>query len=162
MYEIATRTIFLDRRYSLLKSNIGISHKLLDEGLSHTQSERAAVIALAAFKFKQTFEADEMEPDYVNEVPLCMRGHEWLFHTCREPRIDVDTTNKFQSNDVMVVMHRGHVFKVILEENGETVSYSKLKATFEAILGAPKEESWMSILTTAERNNWARVSSIPF
>jgi hypothetical protein len=157
MLGIATRTLYLDRRYSLLKSNIGGSHKLLASEITHSQSERAAVIALATLRFKHDFEAGEMEPDYLNEVPLCMRGHEWLFNTCREPHIGVDVTIKYPSSDVMVVMYRGHFFKVELRENGQTISHSRLKATFETILNTVKDDSWVSLLTTNERDNWAKV-----
>jgi hypothetical protein len=153
--EIATRTCYLDRRYSLVKSNIGGSHKLIN--IAHSQSERAAVIALAAFKFQQRLETGELEPDYLNEQPLCMRGHEWLFKTCREPRIGVDVMNRHPGNDYLAVLYRGHAFKVMLKEEEDVVSYSKLKATFEAIVNGVTDDSWFSILTTDERDSWARV-----
>jgi len=156
--EIVTRTIYLDRRYSLVKSNIGGSHKLLHEGLQHSQTERAAVITVAMLEFKQKFESGQMEPAYLNEVPLCMRGHDWFFNSCREPRQDVDTTNKFPSNNELVVMYRGHLFKLQLSQNGKNVAYSQLQATFQAILDSVKDDSWLSILTTQERNTWAEVS----
>lgn len=157
MLEISTRTIYLDRRYSLLKSNIGGSHKIRDDGVVFSQVETAAIIALTTLKYQQTFEAGEMEPEYLNELPLSTRGQEWLFNSCREPVQDVDTTNKFESNHTLVVLYRGHVFKVDLVQGGKNLTYAELKATFQAILDSVHDDSWVSILTSQERNTWAKV-----
>ncbi|CZT12486.1 related to lovastatin nonaketide synthase [Rhynchosporium agropyri] len=155
--EITTRTIYLDRRYSLVKSNVGGSHRIIDTDLPHTQTERAAVIALAAFKFKLEYETGNMEPIVFQGNPLCMRGHEWLFHAAREPRHGSDETRKFPSNNTIVVLHRGNVFKVDMIKNGELPTHEQLKATFQAVLDTPKEDSAITMVTSMERDEWADV-----
>jgi len=156
--EITTRTIYLDRRYSLIKSNVGGSHRIFDTDVSHAQSERAAVIALSAFKFKLDFENGDIEPVVFRDNALCMRGHEWLFHVSREPRHGSDETIKFPSNDTIVVLHRGNVFKMNMMENGRLPTHQELRATFQAILDTPKEDSAITMVTTLERDEWAEVS----
>lgn len=157
--EIISRTIFLDRRYSLVKSNIGGSHRIFDDHATQTQTERAAIIALTAFKFKLEYESGAMEPTYFGDAPLCMRGHEWLFHSCREPRYGTDETRKFPSNDNFVVLHRGNVYRVDMVKDGQLATHEELEATFQAILDTKKEASGITMLTTMERNEWADVSS---
>lgn len=159
--EITTRTIYLDRRYSLVKSNVGGAHRIFDTDLPHAQSERAAVIALAAFKFKLEFESGNMEPVEFRGNHLCMRGHEWLFHASREPRHGSDETLKFPPNNTIIVLHRGNVFKVDMMKNGgELPTHAQLRATFQAILDTPKEFSVITMVTTLERDEWADVSTI--
>jgi hypothetical protein len=47
---------------------------------------------------------------------------------------------------------------VKLKDGEENVSYSKLKAHFEAILDEVADEgSWAGILTSDERDSWAEV-----
>lgn len=59
-----------------------------------------------------------------------------------------------------VVLRRGHVFKVMLRQDGEDVQYAKLKATFEAILEHVNDDGeWLGILTTDVRDSWAVVGA---
>jgi hypothetical protein len=157
--EIISRTIYLDRRYSLVKSNIGGSHRTSDSQIPHTQVERAAIIALTAFNFKLEFESRDMEPIVFNDNALCMRGHQWLFHSYRQPRYGSDESVKLPSNNTIIVLHRGNVFKVNMVMNGKLATHQQLKATFQEILDTEKEDSAITMLTTMERNEWAEVKS---
>ncbi|KAG0645551.1 Highly reducing polyketide synthase [Hyphodiscus hymeniophilus] len=123
--------------------------------VAHSQAEQAAVIALSAARYKQAAEMSQLEPSL--GTPSCMYMQQWLFNSPREPQLGRDRMQQFPGNDYLVVLRRGHVFKVMLIEEGKRISYKKLKATFEAILLDPLvEESWVGILATDQRDAWAK------
>ena len=129
--------------------------------IQHSQAERAAVISKAAFEFKQSLEQGEVSPDFLNEQQLCMNTLQWLFHSIREPHIGVDQMRKFPSNDYLVVMRRGHFFKVALRHAESNVSLMSLRATFQAILDKKLEEAApVTALTADERDSWTEVRSL--
>ena len=129
--------------------------------IQHSQAERAAVISKAAFEFKQSLETGEISPDFLNEQRLCMNTLQWLFHSIREPHKGVDQMRKFPGNDYLVVMRRGHFFKVALRQAESNVSLTSLIATFRAILEAKLEEAPpITALTADERNSWTEVRSL--
>ena len=131
--------------------------------VQHGQAEQAAIIALAAFQFKQRLEACILEPDYLNEQPLYMSSLKWIFNTSREPRINVDRVQKFAGNDFLVVLRRGHIFKITLKKEGDNVSYTTLKMAFQEILDrASSNKASVASLTADERNSWAKVPFVSF
>lgn len=128
--------------------------------IQHSQAERAAVISKAAFEFKQSLEKGEISSDFLNEQRLCMNTLQWLFNSIREPHIGVDQMRKFPGNDYLVVMRRGHFFKVALRQAENNVSLMSLKATFEAILDKKLEDAIpVTALTADERDSWTEVRS---
>ena len=132
------------------------AHLLTD--VPHSQAERAAIISVAAFNFKQQIEAGTLEQDFMNEEPLDMSSLKWIFNAVREPCTGVDKMQKYPGNDYFVALRQGHVFKVLLKDGSEPASFLKLKATFDAILDSP-EQDLLSVasLTAEERNAWAKV-----
>ena len=128
---------------------------------SHGQAERAAIISETTFRFKQQLEVGEIEPDLLNEQPLCMNTLQWLFNSIREPRTSVDTMHKFPSHDYLVAMRHGHFFKIALKKGQERVSYLNLKATFQAILDRGLEYGpSIAALTADDRDSWAKVTNL--
>jgi hypothetical protein len=122
--------------------------------IPHTQVERAAVITLAAFDFQKKLVANEVEPYWYFGMSSCTWQWRWLFNACREPGVDGDKMRMYDGQDYIVVLRRGHVFKVSLK--GAT--YESLKATFTAIMEAVEDEGyWTGILTTDWRPSWAKV-----
>lgn len=158
LFDLQVSGVWLRRRFPLAPfQNFLATHH--DSKVQHQQAERAALIATTAFKFKQAVESDSLKPHFYFGVPSCMGTWQWLFNASREPSKGIDKMRKFPENDYCVVLRRGHVFKVMLKDGDETVSYSKLKAHFEAILDAVTDEgSWAGILTSDERDSWAEVS----
>lgn len=84
----------------------------------------------------------------------------WLFSSNRTPALGCDGYDRFPESDYIVAMRRGHAYKIPLtSNNGQTIAYDKLKNVFEAITQqTPKETNWTSLLTTANRDEWAKVS----
>ncbi len=131
--------------------------------IPHGQAERAAIICKAAFSFKKHLEAGAVGPDYLNEQPLCMNTLNWLFNSIREPRIGVDSMQKFPGYDYLVAMRKGHFFKVPLSRHNKPISILSLKATFRTIIDQPLIEApAFGILTADNRDSWAKVSTRSF
>ena len=129
---------------------------------SHGQAERAAIISETAFRFKQRLDVGEIEPDLLNEQPLCMDTLQWMFNSIREPRAWIDAMHKFPSYDYLIAMRHGQFFKIALKKGHECVSYLSLKATFQAILdrGLGYGPS-IAALTADDRDGWTEVPN-PF
>jgi hypothetical protein len=160
LFDLQVGGVWLRRRFPLapFQSFLATHH---NSKVQHQQSDRAALIATTAFKFKQAVESDSLQPHYYFGVPDCMDTWQWLFNASREPGKGIDQMRKFPGNDYCVVLRRGHVFKVMLKEGEVIVSHSKLKMQFEAILERVDDEgSWAGILTSDERDSWAEVSFI--
>ncbi|KAF2733888.1 hypothetical protein EJ04DRAFT_604239 [Polyplosphaeria fusca] len=156
MYENYNDTFWLRRRAPLRPSmNFFSSHILTD--MRFTQAEKAAVISLAAFEFKQKLDNGQVPQDFFNDEPQCMESINWIFNAYRRPGAGRDETLRFPGNDYIAVMCHGHVYKVSLVHEGVTVSFEQLKAVFDSIGATPLNEvSWASLMTADERNSWAK------
>jgi len=154
--EQLVRESFLDRRYSVVPySSFFFTHPLSKH--KYGQAEKAAVIAKTAFEFKQKIEAGKVEQQILNERPLCMRLSKWIFNTGREPRLGSDEIYQFPGYNHIIVFRRGHAFKVELRENGQNVPYTLLRDTFQEIINTVGETDWAGVLTSDDRDKWAKV-----
>lgn len=123
---------------------------------AHSQAERAAIIAETAHAFKRKLEANKLEPDYLNDELLCSRSLSWLFNACREPHRRVDRITKHERNEYLVVLRRGHAFKITLEQDSHPVTRVKLREAFDKILDLSlKMLPSIATLTADERDSWA-------
>ena len=128
---------------------------------AHSQAERAAIIAETAYAFQRKLEENQLEPDYLNDERLCPQSLQWLFNACREPHRNVDRVKKHDSNNYLVALRRGHVFKVALEHEHRPISRAKLQVTFGEILNRPLQElPSVATLTADERDSWAELRGI--
>ncbi|KAJ8067959.1 hypothetical protein OCU04_003540 [Sclerotinia nivalis] len=127
--------------------------------IGHSQAERAAIISLSAWNFKQRMDTDNLEQDYLNEEPLCMDSLKWIFNANRIPQKTTDKMHKYADNDYFVVLRRGHVFKARLAKNmSQESTYMLLKKTFLTILRLSEEKiPAVATLTADERNSWAEL-----
>lgn len=125
----------------------------------HTQADRAALLAETAFQFKKSIDDGTVEPLYILETPVCQAQLQWMFNTYRHPQIGVDETRK-TTGDYCVVLKRGRLFQVPLQNGDAPVSFDSLRATMSAIIDHVQDEgSWAGILTSDTRDSWAKVSS---
>lgn len=159
MYDLISDAVYLKRTHSIAPySNVMGTH--FDSKVPHAQGERAAIIATSAWKFKQSVDTNRAEPFWYFGMSSCTWQWQWLFNATRIPRVGGDVMQMYES-EYCVVLRRGHVFKVMLREDGEDVQYQTLKATFDAILEHVKDDGeWLGILTTDVRDSWAVVSLI--
>ena len=156
-YDLQIPGIYLRRRSPILPFGTFYGVHRLTETV-HSQTERAAVIAETAYAFKKKLEARKLEQDHLNEEPLCSRSLDWLFNACREPLRIMDRIKKHQSNNYMVVLRRGHAFKVFLEQGVQPVEHTQLRDVFGKILQiSVREVPSIATLTADERNSWAEL-----
>ncbi|KAL7917758.1 hypothetical protein ACQKWADRAFT_331646 [Trichoderma austrokoningii] len=122
------------------------------------QAQQAAQLSLAAFAYKLALDAGTVKQDFYHEQALDMAIVYWLFSSNRTPALGCDGYDRFPGSDYIVAMKRGHAYKIPLtDSNRQTISYDKLKNTFEAIVQqTPEETNWTSLLTTANRDEWAK------
>lgn len=155
--------LYLVRRYLRLRKPLVAHQSYFGThplgGVSYGSAERAAVVSLAVFDFKQTLESGSLETQYLSGQAIDPNSYHWLFNACREPHLGEDRLCKYPSNDYIVVLRHGKVFKVNLKIDTEQISFRALKHTFEEILSTSTGEiSWISLLTLDERDTWAKVS----
>ncbi|RTE82468.1 hypothetical protein BHE90_002981 [Fusarium euwallaceae] len=149
------QSMYLQRRMPLAPFNNFMAFHPLGE-MGHTQAERAALIASIAFQCKQDLEADRWEPMAYMFTANCTDLWQYIFNSARLPGVPLDRMAKFPGNDYMAVLHRGHIFKVMLKDGEENVSAEALIKIFSAILNRPDtDENWTSILSADDRTSWA-------
>ena len=124
------------------------------------QAERAAIISLAAFAFKQDLETGKLEghQSSLSGQIVDPETFQLLFNACREPHIEEDQIVKHPSDDYIVVLRYGHAFKVDLRDHLGVVSFRSLKNIFERIIAVtPQALSRIGVLTADQRDKWAKV-----
>jgi acyl carrier protein len=124
----------------------------------HTQAERAALLAVTATKFRSQIDNGKVEPLFIMETPVCQAQLQWMFNTYRHPQVGMDEVRKLPG-DYCVVLRRGRLFRVELQNGNELVSFDTIRAAMTAILEHVQDEgTWAGILTSDSRDSWAKVS----
>ena len=156
--------MYLDRRY--LRPRTSVVGTMSYFGThsrtryAHSQTERAAIVTLAALRFKQNLEKHRLETQYLYGNALDSELYPWLFNSAREPGHGRDTMRKYPASNNIVVLCRGQAFQIAIQDDVQTVSLQWLAAMFDHVLRtSSKSMSWLSILTTGNRDEWAKVSA---
>ena len=154
LYDLYTAHEYLRRRS--LEHYFG-SH--VASPIHHSQAERAAIICAATFNFQQRLEAGVIEPDYLNDQPLCMDSLNYLFNSCRIPHAAIDQLHKFPGNKYSVALRHGHYYKISLQSENQPVPLADLEAIFKIILNRQGGSTpSIAALTACDRDHWAKVS----
>lgn len=134
----------------------------LDSDRQDTQAERAAIISLAALKFKRRLADDDIQQDYLNEEPLCMNSLEFIFNAYREPRPVTDTVRKLPDHDHFVALRNGRLYRIDFKDIDSANSFSILRNSFQKILENNEEPTArIAALTADERDSWSNVTRMP-
>lgn len=157
---IYAEKIYLCRRDPIHPNVIFYGSHRIPEDHSHSQTRRAAILCRAAFQFKRQYEKGILNPDVLNDEPLCSSSWKYIFNSCREPCKGCDRLRYYPGNDYVIALHRGHLFKVGLSsETGTDASINELETCFEVVLAKSAEKrSATAALTTDAREPWAAVS----
>ncbi|KAI1276489.1 acyltransferase ChoActase/COT/CPT [Xylaria sp. FL0933] len=130
-------------------------------GLPQSQVDRAAAITKAAYDYKVSLDGGSVVEDHQRDLdfPQCMESVYWIFNSNRVPVLGCDRVDRWPGHNHVVVMKNGHAYKVPLcDVQGQTISYQKLRCILQAIADeAPTEPSLFNILTTANRDDWAKM-----
>ncbi|CAD6442880.1 62e7626d-0f35-4e4a-b9b1-5f30bfcc7997 [Sclerotinia trifoliorum] len=123
----------------------------------HTQAERAAIVSLAALKFKQCYESESLPKRELYGQSIDTYAYRYLFNVCREPHLNEDIIREYPNNNYIVVFNNGHGYKISLTKDNEVIAFSDLEAKFEEIIYEPIEQkSWVGTLTADNRDDWAK------
>ena len=124
-------------------------------------SSRTATIVLAVHKFKTALETGHLPKQHLYGQAVDSDSYQWLFNACREPGLHEDRLVKYASNDDIVVLKQGMIFRIPLVENGVLAAHSKLASTLTAISDNTDTQGDpdVSALTMDERDEWAKVHS---
>ena len=122
-------------------------------------SSRAATIILAVHKFKKAFETGQLPKQHLYGQAVDTDSYQWLFNACREPGLNEDRLMKYATNDDIVILKQGMIFRIPLISNGVSIAHSKLASTLTAISDNtdPQGNPDISALTMDERDEWAKV-----
>ncbi|KAI1172560.1 hypothetical protein F4777DRAFT_561071 [Nemania sp. FL0916] len=129
-----------------------------DSEPGRSQVSRAAALSLAAYHYKLSLDQGRVQHDYQHDQRLSMDTVHWIFNAHRTPAIGCDRMDRWPGNDHIIVMRRGHVFKVPLQGSGNTVlTPGQLATIFDSILAHPAqaEVNRACLFTTAQRDEWA-------
>ena len=127
-----------------------------DQGTTHSQARRAAIISDAALRFKQRLRTSSIEPEYMIEQPLDMNLHQYIFNSYLEPSVGNDKIQKTDGHDCIVVLRSGHIYRI--EVDPDHMSLQQLESQFEAILEiSASSVTSFATLTADERDSWAQV-----
>ena len=154
-YDLQVSGVYLRRRMPIHPFSTFYGVHLLTKQ-AHSQANRATIITEAAHAFQRKLEANELDPDYLNGERLCAQSLNWLFNACREPLRNVDKIRKHERNKYLVILRRGHVFKIALEQESQPVTLAKLRDAFDEILDLSSQTlPSIATLTADDRNSWA-------
>ncbi|KAL8705707.1 MAG: hypothetical protein Q9201_001182 [Fulgogasparrea decipioides] len=123
-----------------------------------SQAKKAATIVVAAFDFRRQVLSGAVAEDELHGNVLCSESWAWLFNACREPDEHVDKMRKYPGNDYVVVLRRGHMFKLSWSDEDMAVSLSSLESAFERIIQL--SQMWRlsaASLTADDRTSWAKI-----
>eukprot|EP01114_Cavostelium_apophysatum_P017198 TRINITY_DN5051_c0_g1_i1.p1 TRINITY_DN5051_c0_g1~~TRINITY_DN5051_c0_g1_i1.p1 ORF type:complete len:602 (-),score=148.21 TRINITY_DN5051_c0_g1_i1:37-1842(-) len=126
-----------------------------------SQTTRAANLIFSSLKFYQRIVSNRIEPDKDRGKPLCMTQYGRLFSTTRIPRQNRDELLSFPDSGHIVVLCRGHFFRLDVldasQQNG-TLSPAAIEEHLKNIVHQSKSlppVHRLGVLTTDERNVWA-------
>lgn len=132
---------------------------------ARSQAAQAASLAVAACDLFGLIEREDLEPDTLNDKPLCMEQYKYMFGAARNPRKGKD---HFVHSDPclirsdhrrhIVVFRKGRIFRIdITDEKGRITESGRLEAIFQNIISetAPSADL-VGALTALNRERWAK------
>ncbi|KDQ62277.1 hypothetical protein JAAARDRAFT_121539 [Jaapia argillacea MUCL 33604] len=131
----------------------------LDDPRRRDPAKRAAGLLKAILPFRELVETQQLEPEKVRSMPLCMASYKWLFHSTRLPVKPSDTAVKFdaKTHNHVVVVRKNKFFEVPLATaSGRELSADELEAQINKVILLAGEDRAIPIgaLTSENRDNW--------
>ena len=162
LYEYWVTHYYLNPRKPIAPAtNFFMAHE--DTEAQHSMAKRAAIIAKAVIDFKNDWDQGALEPAMLHEAPICMESYHWLFNACRIPKLGGDKSRKSQTSNHIAVVWRNSFFRLEAEQHGKNLSIDELESLFSNILkqNASGPEAGFGLLTTEDRDLWAKVNKTP-
>ena len=107
-------------------------------------------------RHKLAIDKGDVEVNLVG-TSVCTDSLGALFNTARAPKAGVDEVCRY-SGEYFVVPRQGHFFCVpFTSSGGVLLSTGAINQIMDSILTQSLDNSWVSILTTDQRDSWAQV-----
>ncbi|KAI9364522.1 acyltransferase ChoActase/COT/CPT [Zopfochytrium polystomum] len=127
---------------------------------SSFQIKRAAGLVNSMLNFKQLLDSEQLPPDYIRRMPLCMHQYKNMFGIARVPGQSEDTirfTYPATANHI-IVLARDQIYRVpVLHADGSRVSLAELERVLFAVTRdslQSSSEAPIGLLTAGDRDNW--------
>ena len=133
-----------------------------------SQIERAAALIVSALRFKAQIHQDDLEPDTLKGMPLCMHQYRRLFSSCRVPGSGCDTfrspvsasdPTSFQETHVAVFCNSRIFTLTAYSPDGRLRSVQAISRDLAVIksqaANADPAHPALGLLTTMDRETWA-------
>ena len=162
LYEYWVTHYYLNPRKPIAPAtNFFMAHE--DTVAQHSMARRAALITKAVIDFKNDWDRGTLEPAMLHGAPICMESYHWLFNACRIPKLGGDKSRKSPTSNHVAVAWRNSFFRLEAEQHGKSLSIYELESLFSHILkeNPSGPEAGVGLLTTEDRDLWARVSRTP-
>ena len=129
---------------------------------THTQARKAALITSATLAFKLNCESGKQRPHSVGGQEVDKDFYRFLFHTYREPHLELDVLRVGSRKNYFVVLRYGQAYKIEFDITSTGDDISKLEEIFEMILRDTLkiDVEWVGLLTADDRDTWAKVKLI--
>jgi NADPH:quinone reductase-like Zn-dependent oxidoreductase/NAD(P)-dependent dehydrogenase (short-subunit alcohol dehydrogenase family)/acyl carrier protein len=128
------------------------------EAPTHSQAQRAAILTVAVLEWARRLAAGDIRPDVVHGTSLCTVGRDWLFYATRQPGTGLDRSERYTPNQTVIVLRRGHIFRIAFPDRSIPLNVSATYAAYEGILKASEEPRLaIGTLTADDRDSWAHV-----
>ncbi|TPX34101.1 hypothetical protein SeMB42_g07382 [Synchytrium endobioticum] len=130
--------------------------------LVNNPARRAAELIKATLTFKKLVVEEALEVDMARGLPLSMDQFQWMFNTCRIPRIPSDVTRiaDARANHHIIVTRNNKFFNVnMVHPDGRELSTAEIEAQLNKICGLAADTKGIPVgaLTTQNRDVWAKV-----
>ncbi|KAK7755565.1 Type I Iterative PKS [Diatrype stigma] len=149
------RQVYLERREPLPEiGSFTFSHPV--DAPAHTQALRASILTKSAIEFSRQLEKGEIGPGKLHGKTLTTEGSRWLFYATRCPGLSIDHMRRYTISHTVIVLRRGHVFKLTLPGTNQPLHLPAIHAAYDGILRASNEpRPSLAALTADKRDSWA-------
>ena len=156
---IHERVLSLSSRRPVWQHSTYFLGHLVEENSPHSQAERAAILTIAAMRFRDEVSDGRIMNDSLGDQLLDTDNQNWLFHTSRIPKIRGDVLERTPITQTIVVMRRGHIFSLNLNAScDEPQVILHVKHAFEEIQMLSEQSiPAAAALTADDRHTWANI-----
>ncbi|KAI1184909.1 acyltransferase ChoActase/COT/CPT [Nemania serpens] len=154
VYEWWQETTYAENRAAVVPYvSVFCSHR--NDSPRSDPAKRAAAITSAALDFKRLIDTSSLEPEFMNQLPLCMDTYRWMFNVTRIPSRPADFPKKFSEGKHIVAIRKNQYFKISHEINGNQLNASELEVQFNRVYELAERAPAVGALTSANRDDWA-------
>eukprot|EP01102_Stenamoeba_stenopodia_P022052 TRINITY_DN9060_c0_g1_i2.p1 TRINITY_DN9060_c0_g1~~TRINITY_DN9060_c0_g1_i2.p1 ORF type:complete len:602 (-),score=147.00 TRINITY_DN9060_c0_g1_i2:99-1904(-) len=128
---------------------------------SYSQANAAAAVMLRYIIFKEKIEREELPPETMGGIPLCMNQFTRMFNEARIPGEFIDEIKTFPGAKHVVVLRHNQMFAFdVYHPNGKRYSPAEMELQLEKVIkiqgDQPITDPPISMLTGGDRTNWAK------